>query len=140
MASSNSDQAEGGDFYVAAPYKARFSLQIDDLEKGQLNPGVTDLRQQVRQLRNASQETEAEGKCRKNSFNPLQKTFIKAQAGLKNNMKRLNLSIVRGGSNHVKRVVFGLQLLPGEKGGWFLGKTAVEQERLGVGFGVESAD
>ncbi|KAL0367535.1 UNVERIFIED_CONTAM: Bet1-like protein [Sesamum radiatum] len=53
---------------------------------------VTGLRKQVRRLRG-------------------QMTLIKAEAGVKNNMRRLNKSIIREGSGHVMHVVLFALLL-----------------------------
>ncbi|CAA2961286.1 bet1 At4g14600 [Olea europaea subsp. europaea] len=66
---------------------------------------VFGLRKQVRQLRNVTQEIESEAKYKNDFLNQLQMTLINAQAGVKNNMRRLNKSIIREGSNHVMHVV-----------------------------------
>ncbi|CAA2961287.1 bet1 At4g14600 [Olea europaea subsp. europaea] len=66
---------------------------------------VFGLRKQVRQLRNVTQEIESEAKYKNDFLNQLQMTLIDAQAGVKNNMRRLNKSIIREGSNHVMHVV-----------------------------------
>ncbi|KAE8056984.1 hypothetical protein FH972_013710 [Carpinus fangiana] len=92
MASSNS-------FYGgAAPYRSReglstrpvassdeIQLRIDPMH-ADLDDEITGLRSQVKKLRN-------------------QMTVIKAQAGVKNNLRRLNKSIIQNGSNHVVQVV-----------------------------------
>ncbi|KAL0328058.1 UNVERIFIED_CONTAM: Bet1-like protein [Sesamum calycinum] len=62
---------------------------------------VTGLRKQVRRLRDVAQEIETEAKFQNDFLNQLQMTLIKAQAGMKNNMRRLNKSIIREGSSHV---------------------------------------
>ncbi|KAK4394748.1 Bet1-like protein [Sesamum angolense] len=62
---------------------------------------VTGLRKQVRRLRDVAQDIETEAKSQNDFLNQLQMTLIKAQAGVKNNMRRLNKSIIREGSNHV---------------------------------------
>ncbi|XP_027124581.1 bet1-like protein At4g14600 [Coffea arabica] len=119
MASSNSDEGHGGDFYRAAPYRAReglitrrqgnnsgeIQLEINDLEQGALDYGVTDLRGQVRKLRNVSYEIEAEAKYHRNLVKVLKLPLVRAQAALKNNSRRLNQRIVRDGSDHVKHVI-----------------------------------
>ncbi|KAE9457374.1 hypothetical protein C3L33_10722, partial [Rhododendron williamsianum] len=114
MASSSH---RGGDFYGAAPYRSReglssrqvassdeIQLSIDPIH-GDVEDEITGLRKQVRQLRNVAQEIESEAKFQNDFLNQLQMTLIKAQAGVKNNMRRLNKSIIQHGSNHVVHVV-----------------------------------
>ncbi|CAN4092387.1 unnamed protein product [Withania somnifera] len=72
---------------------------------GDLDDEITGLRKQVKQLRNVAQEIESEAKSQNDFINQLQMTLIKAQAGVKNNMRRLNRSIIQEGSNHVMHVV-----------------------------------
>ncbi|KAL2482513.1 Bet1-like protein [Forsythia ovata] len=79
-------------------------LRIDPMH-ADFDEEVTGLRKQVRQLRNVAQEIESEAKFQNDFLNQLQMTMIKAQAGVKNNMRRLNKSIIREGSNHVMHVV-----------------------------------
>ncbi|XP_052201659.1 bet1-like protein At4g14600 [Diospyros lotus] len=112
-----SGSRRGGDFYGASPYRSRdglstrqsassdeIQLQIDPMT-GDLDEEVTGLRKQVRQLRNVAQEIQSEAKFQNNFLNELQMTLIKAQAGVKNNMRRLNKRIIQQGSNHVVHVV-----------------------------------
>ncbi|KAL7138925.1 hypothetical protein ABFS83_09G015700 [Erythranthe nasuta] len=66
---------------------------------------VVGLRKQVRRLRDVAQEIETEAKSQNDFLNQLQMTLIKAQAGVKNNMRRLNKSIIWEGSSHVMHVV-----------------------------------
>ncbi|KAI8550301.1 hypothetical protein RHMOL_Rhmol06G0094500 [Rhododendron molle] len=103
----------GGDFYGAAPYRSstrqvassdEIQLRIDPIH-GDVDDEITGLRKQVRRLRNVAQEIESEAKFQNDFLNQLQMTLIKAQAGVKNNMKRLNKSIIQHGSNHVVHVV-----------------------------------
>ncbi|PSS19585.1 Bet1-like protein [Actinidia chinensis var. chinensis] len=114
MASSSH---RGGDFYGAAPYRSReglstrqvassdeIQLRIDPMH-GDLDDEIMGLHKQVRQLRNVAQEIESEAKFQNDFLNQLQMTMIKAQAGVKNNMRRLNKSIIQHGSNHVVHVV-----------------------------------
>ncbi|CAA2934252.1 bet1-like protein At4g14600 [Olea europaea var. sylvestris] len=79
-------------------------LRIDPIH-ADFDEEVTGLRKQVRQLRDVAQEIESEAKFQNDFLNQLQMTMIKAQAGVKNNMRRLNKSIIREGSNHVMHVV-----------------------------------
>ncbi|KAL3371614.1 hypothetical protein AABB24_008251 [Solanum stoloniferum] len=108
MASSSH---RGGDFYGAASYRSRdglstrqvggadeIQLRIDPMH-GDLDDEITGLRKQV------AQEIESEAKYQNDFINQLQMTLIKAQAGVKNNMRRLNRSIIQEGSNHVMHVV-----------------------------------
>ncbi|KAK3023263.1 hypothetical protein RJ639_044429 [Escallonia herrerae] len=114
MASSSH---RGGDYYGAAPYRSReglstraaggsdeIQLRIDPMH-GELDDEITGLRKQVRQLRNVAQDIESEAKFQNDFINQLQMTLIKAQAGVKNNMRRLNKSIIQQGSSHVMHVV-----------------------------------
>ncbi|CAH9097783.1 unnamed protein product [Cuscuta europaea] len=114
MASSSH---RGGDFYGADPYRSRQGLSTrqvggsDDIQlridpmHGDLDDEITGLRKQVKQLKNVAQEIESEAKFQNDFINQLQMTFMKAQAGVKNNMRRLNRSIIQEGSNHVMHVV-----------------------------------
>ncbi|CAI9116197.1 OLC1v1017286C1 [Oldenlandia corymbosa var. corymbosa] len=114
MASSSN---RGGDFYGTGSYRSReglttrqvgasdeIQLRIDPIH-GDLDDEISGLRKQVRQLRNVAQEIETEAKFQNDFINQLQMTLIKAQAGVKNNMRRLNRSIVKEGANHVMHVV-----------------------------------
>ncbi|XP_057974108.1 bet1-like protein At4g14600 [Malania oleifera] len=107
----------GGSFYGAAPYRSReglstrpvahsdeIQLRIDPVH-ADLDEEVTGLRKQIRQLRNVAQEIESEAKFQNDFINQLQMTLIKAQAGVKNNMRKLNKSIIQHGSNHIVHVV-----------------------------------
>ncbi|KAK6153271.1 hypothetical protein DH2020_012910 [Rehmannia glutinosa] len=69
------------------------------------------LRKQVRKLRDVAQEIGTEAKSQNDYLNQLQMTLIKAQAGVKNNMRRLSNSIIREGSSHVMHVVLFALLL-----------------------------
>ncbi|GMH12702.1 hypothetical protein Nepgr_014543 [Nepenthes gracilis] len=101
----------------AAPYRSseglstrqvatsdEIQLRIDPMH-GDLDDEIMGLQKQVRQLRNVAQEIETEAKFQNEFMNQLQMTLVKAQSGVKNNMRRLNKSIVRNGSNHILHVV-----------------------------------
>ncbi|GAB4859915.1 hypothetical protein Ancab_011396 [Ancistrocladus abbreviatus] len=101
----------------AAPYRSsdglstrqvatsdEIQLQIDPMH-GDLDDEIMGLRKQVRLLRNVAQEIETEAKFQNDFMNQLQMILIKAQAGVKNNVRRLNKSIVQSGSNHILHVV-----------------------------------
>ncbi|VFQ65041.1 unnamed protein product [Cuscuta campestris] len=107
----------GGGFYGAEPYRSRdglstrqvgssdeIQLRIDPMH-GDLDDEITGLRKQVKQLKYVAQEIESEAKFQNDFISQLQMTLIKAQAGLKNNMRRLNRSIIQEGSSHVMHVV-----------------------------------
>ncbi|KAI4339752.1 hypothetical protein MLD38_024660 [Melastoma candidum] len=79
-------------------------LRIDPVH-GDLDEEITGLRKQVLQLRNVAQEIESEAKFQNDMLNQLQMTLIEAQAGVKNNVRRLNQSIVQYGSSNVAHVV-----------------------------------
>ncbi|WRX30992.1 hypothetical protein QQP08_023942 [Theobroma cacao] len=70
-----------------------------------LDDEITGLRSQVKQLRNVAQEIGSEAKFQKDFLDQLQMTVIKAQAGVKNNIRKLNKSIIKHGSNHIVHVV-----------------------------------
>ncbi|GAB4841133.1 hypothetical protein Ancab_021877 [Ancistrocladus abbreviatus] len=72
---------------------------------GDLDDEIMGLRKQVRQLRNVAQEIESEAKFQNDFMNQLQMTLIKVQAGVKNNVRRLNKSVVQSGSSHILHVV-----------------------------------
>ncbi|KAL3504837.1 hypothetical protein ACH5RR_034678 [Cinchona calisaya] len=123
MAASSSHRTTTADFYGAAPYRSReglttrqvgtsdeIQLRIDPIH-GDVDEEITGLRKQVRQLRNVAQEIEIEAKSQNDFINQLQMTLIKAQAGVKNNMRRLNKSIIKEGSNHIMHVVLFALLL-----------------------------
>ncbi|KAK1268645.1 Bet1-like protein [Acorus gramineus] len=79
-------------------------LRIDPMHSD-LDDQISGLYGKVRQLRTVAQEIETEAKYQNDFVSQLQMTLIKAQAGVKNNMRRLNRSIIQQGSNHVTHVV-----------------------------------
>ncbi|XP_004501672.1 bet1-like protein At4g14600 [Cicer arietinum] len=114
----SSNSLRGGSFYGdAAPYRSRdglstrtpvaasdeIQLRIDPVND--FDDEITGLRGQVRRLRNVAEEIGTEVKSQKDFLEQLQMTMMKAQAGVKNNLRRLNKSIVRNGSNHIVHVV-----------------------------------
>ncbi|XP_039003365.1 bet1-like protein At4g14600 [Hibiscus syriacus] len=52
-----------------------------------------------------AQEIGSEAKFQKDFLDQLQMTMIKAQAGVKNNIRKLKKSIIKHGSNHIVHVV-----------------------------------
>ncbi|KAJ8762545.1 hypothetical protein K2173_007984 [Erythroxylum novogranatense] len=108
-----------GSFYGgAAPYRSReglstrpaassdeIQLRIDPMH-ADLDDEISGLRSQVKQLRNVSGSGDkTEAKFQKDFLDQLQMTVIKAQAGVKNNIRKLNQSIIKNGANHVVHVV-----------------------------------
>ncbi|KAK8623502.1 hypothetical protein V6N13_118385 [Hibiscus sabdariffa] len=115
---STSNRSGGGSMYGhAAPYRSReglstrpvassdeIQLRIDPMH-ADLDDEITSLHSHVKQLRNVAQEIGSEAKFQKDFLDQLQMTMIKAQAGVKNNIRRLNRSMVKNGSNHIIHVV-----------------------------------
>ncbi|GMY07004.1 bet1-like protein At4g14600 [Fagus crenata] len=108
----------GGSFYGgAAPYRSReglstrtasssdeIQLRIDPMH-ADMDDEITGLRSQVKKLRHVAEEIGTEARFQKDFLNQLQMTVLKAQAGVKNNVRRLNKSIIQHGSNHIVQVV-----------------------------------
>ncbi|XP_028771841.1 bet1-like protein At4g14600 [Neltuma alba] len=105
----------GSPFGHAAPYRSReglttrsvagsneIQLRIDPMD---LDEEISGLRGQVGKLRNVAEEIGTEVKYQKDFLEQLQITMIKAQAGVKNNLRRLNKSIIQNGSNHIVHVI-----------------------------------
>jgi hypothetical protein len=85
-------------------------LRIDPMHSD-LDDEITGLHGQVRQLKNIAQEIGSEAKFQRDFLDELQMTLIRAQAGVKNNIRKLNLSIIRSGNNHIMHVVLFALLL-----------------------------
>lgn len=79
-------------------------LRIDPMH-ADLDNEILGLRSQVRQLRSVAQEIHSEAKFQNDFMNQLQMTLIQVQASMKNNMRRLNRSMVQSGSSHIVHVV-----------------------------------
>ncbi|KAG6490355.1 bet1-like protein At4g14600 isoform X2 [Zingiber officinale] len=79
-------------------------LRIDPMH-GDLDEEIGGLYRKVRQLKGVAQEIESEAKFQNDFITQLQMTLTKAQAGVKNNMRRMNKSIIQNGSNHVFHVI-----------------------------------
>ncbi|XP_076884680.1 bet1-like protein At4g14600 [Bidens hawaiensis] len=108
MASSSH---KGSSYYGAVPFRSReglstrpvtnsdeIQLHIDPMH-ADLDDEINGLRKQVKQLKNVASEIESEAKNQNDLINQLQ------MALLKNNMRKLNKSIIQSGSNHVLHVV-----------------------------------
>ncbi|KAG7615973.1 putative BET1-like protein [Arabidopsis thaliana] len=118
MASNPHRSGAGGFLYGgAAPYRSReglstrnaagseeIQLRIDPMHSD-LDDEITGLHGQVRQLKNIAQEIGSEAKFQRDFLDELQMTLIRAQAGVKNNIRKLNMSIIRSGNNHIMHVV-----------------------------------
>ncbi|XP_042510372.1 bet1-like protein At4g14600 [Macadamia integrifolia] len=109
--------SQRGALLGTAPYRSRGGLitrpvsnsnevqvQIDPMH-AELDEEIYGLHRKVKQLKNAAQEIESESKYQKGFIDQLQMTLIKAQAGVKNNVRRLNMSTIQEGSNSVLHVV-----------------------------------
>ncbi|KAF5182182.1 Bet1-like protein [Thalictrum thalictroides] len=108
---------KSGNFYGADPYRSReglstravsnqdeIQLRIDPIH-GDLDEEIIGLHSKISRLKNVAQEIESEAKFQNDFISQLQMTLIKAQAGVKNNVRRLNRSIIQQGSNHLIHVV-----------------------------------
>ncbi|KAK9096996.1 hypothetical protein Sjap_022493 [Stephania japonica] len=111
------DSSNRGVPYGTAPYRSRdglstrvvgnseeIQLRIDPMH-GELDDHISGLHKKITKLKSVAQEIESEAKYQNDFINQLQMTLIKAQAGVKNNVRRLNKSIVQQGSNHVLHVI-----------------------------------
>ncbi|KAK7282866.1 hypothetical protein RIF29_11957 [Crotalaria pallida] len=117
MSSFNSHRAAPSFYGDSAPFRSREGLSTrpvasSDSDEIQLlidplnmDDEITGLRGQVKRLRNVAEDIGTEVKSQKDFLEQLQTTMAKAQAGVKNNLRRLNKSIVRSGSNHIVHVI-----------------------------------
>ncbi|CAI0463811.1 unnamed protein product [Linum tenue] len=115
MAASSS---RGGPFHGgAAPFRSRdglstrqaassdeIQLRIDPMS-ADFDDEITGLRSQVRQLRNLVIDAASNPTLWHYRLIEQQMTLIKAQASVKNNIRKLNKSIIKNGSNHIVHVV-----------------------------------
>ncbi|KAK1352127.1 Target SNARE coiled-coil domain containing protein [Heracleum sosnowskyi] len=106
MAASTSSNRfrEGLKTRSVASSSDEIQLRIDPMQ-GELDDHISGLRGQVKQLRNVAQEIQTEAKFQNDAIGQLQMLLIKAQAGVKNNVRKLNKSIIQSGSSHVVHVV-----------------------------------
>nr|ABR16823.1 unknown [Picea sitchensis] len=92
------------------PQTEQLQLRIDPIHDD-LDEEIDGLRHKVSQLKNIAQEIESEARFQNGFIGQLEMTMIKAQAGVKNNLRRLNRNIIQQGSNHVMHlIIFGLLL------------------------------
>ncbi|XP_068669305.1 bet1-like protein At4g14600 [Aristolochia californica] len=107
----------GGSYGATGPLRSRegissrpaaasdeIQLRIDPIHSD-LDEEITGLHKKIRQLKGVAQEIEGEAKFQNDFLNQLQMTLTKAQSGVKNNMRRLNKTIIQQGSNHVLHVI-----------------------------------
>ncbi|MED6137186.1 hypothetical protein PIB30_062709 [Stylosanthes scabra] len=100
---------------VAAPFRSRDGLStraISGTDEIQLRidpfdfeDEITGLHTQVRRLKHVANEISTEVKYQKDFLEQVQMGIMKAQAGVKNNMRRLNKTIIQSGSNHILHIV-----------------------------------
>ncbi|KAG5018916.1 hypothetical protein JHK87_014771 [Glycine soja] len=113
----SSHSHKGTSFYGdAAPYRSREGLSTrpvacsDEIQL-HIDPGIdfddeiTGLRGQVKKLKNVAEEIGSEVKFQRDFLEQVQMVMIQAQAGVKNNLRRLNKSIVKNGSNNIVHVI-----------------------------------
>ncbi|XP_010916695.1 bet1-like protein At4g14600 [Elaeis guineensis] len=79
-------------------------LRIDPMH-ADLDEEISGLHKKIRLLKGVAQEIETEARFQNDFISQLQMTLIKAQAAVKNNMRRMNKSIIQQGSNHVVHVI-----------------------------------
>ncbi|ONM24688.1 Bet1-like protein [Zea mays] len=97
--------------YGSGPLRSRNAANSDEIQlridpvHGDLDEEIDGLQSRVRMLKGVAQEINSEAKSQNDFLHELQMTLAKAQAGVKNNMRRLNKSIIQQGSNHVLHVV-----------------------------------
>ncbi|XVF59071.1 hypothetical protein PTKIN_Ptkin07bG0245400 [Pterospermum kingtungense] len=83
-------------------------LRIDPIH-ADLDEEISGLHKQVTQLKHVAQEIETEARIQNDIVSDLQLLMSRAQAGVKNGLKRLNRSVDLQRSNHVLQVIiFGL--------------------------------
>ncbi|KAK1358390.1 Target SNARE coiled-coil domain containing protein [Heracleum sosnowskyi] len=84
-------------------------LRIDPMHS-ELDDHISGLHSQVRMLRNVAREIESEAKYQNDVITQLQMMLIKAQAGVKNNVRKLSKSIILQGTSVMHLVPFALVL------------------------------
>ncbi|XVE86840.1 hypothetical protein DITRI_Ditri18aG0067500 [Diplodiscus trichospermus] len=102
---------------MANPYRSRqglsarpvansdeIHLRIDPIH-ADLDEEISGLHKQVTQLKHVAQEIETEARIQNDMVSDLQMLLSRAQAGVKNGMKRLNQTVAQQGSNHILQVI-----------------------------------
>ncbi|KAG0458152.1 hypothetical protein HPP92_023309 [Vanilla planifolia] len=83
---------------------SEIQLRIDPMNED-LDEQISGLHSKIRQLKGVAQEIESEAKFQNDFLGQLQMTLIKVQAGVKNNIRRMDRKIFKQGSNHVFHVI-----------------------------------
>ncbi|MCL7025452.1 hypothetical protein MKW94_023166 [Papaver nudicaule] len=78
-------------------------VRVDPMNE--LDQEVDGLRSKLSMLKNVAQEIGNEAKYQSDLISQLQMTVIKAQAGVKNNMRWINKKIIQSGSSHLYHVI-----------------------------------
>lgn len=81
------------------------SVRVDPIEQRDLDDEISGLHEKVHRLKHVAQEIETEARFQNELLNQLENTMLKAQAGLKSTMKRMNRKIIQNGSNHLVHVL-----------------------------------
>ncbi|RDY00645.1 Bet1-like protein [Mucuna pruriens] len=109
----SSNSLRGASFYGdAAPYRSREGLSTRPIASSDeiqlhIDPGI-DFDDEITGLRGqVAEEIGTEVKFQRDFLEQLQMIMIKAQAGVKNNLRRLNKSIIQSGSNHIVHCTSG---------------------------------
>ncbi|KQK23218.1 bet1-like protein At1g29060 isoform X2 [Brachypodium distachyon] len=89
---------------AASSSSSEISLQIDPIN-ADLDDHILGLRGRVSRLKGVANEIKSEAKLQSDFISQLQMTLTKAQAGVKNNMGKINKKIIQNGSNHLVHVV-----------------------------------
>ncbi|CAM6098869.1 unnamed protein product [Calypogeia fissa] len=87
----------------------QLSVRVDPIQRD-VDEEISGLHEKVHRLKHVAQVIESETKFQNELLNQLESTMLKAQAGLRSTMKRLNRSIIQNGSNHVMHVILFLFL------------------------------
>lgn len=93
-----------GLFARPAASSDEIQLRIDPIH-ADVDDEITGLHSKITQLKGVAQEIGTEAKLQNDLITELQLTLIKAQAGVKNNMRRMKKRIIQQGSNHLLHVI-----------------------------------
>ncbi|MCL7036628.1 hypothetical protein MKW94_021643 [Papaver nudicaule] len=96
--------------YGAVSHRSRSGYGNDEIQvrvdpMNELDQEVDGLRSKLSMLKNVAQEIGTEAKYQSDLISQLQMTVIKAQAGVKNNMRWINKKIIQSGSSHLYHVI-----------------------------------
>lgn len=82
----------------------QLQVRVDPLQED-LDEEIAGLHSKVKGLMGVAQAIETETKYHNELLTQLESTVMRAQAGLKNTMRRLNRSLIQQGSNHLLHVI-----------------------------------